>query len=509
VNRESLSAPARAFPRKTSTYQRANLLEATCVTAAAKKVSLRFILSFRRKLTALGHWIQACPTNDDPNFEGKARIKRTTGIPRSMLKTIDKSELENLDEATRQQMMINGDGEYVIAQTDEKEWKKHQERVKASAAAQERANKGDQELQSRGLECPIDKRLFVDPVKTPCCQRTYCNECISTALIDSDLTCPSCSTENVTLEEVVPDTETQLKVDAYKAEKAAEKKHDDESKSVASSPCVKGAKTVKSAASSRSGSKSPISGSTEDKVGSKKRGADAISDSKTLVPTAPEMKRQRSGESATSSKPSPQKPNSTPVIPDMTSTPTLPLSQMMPPDMSQMMQGMGNQNMNFPMPMPGMPFMPNMNMNMMNPGMMGMPGNFMPPNFNMNGMNGGMNGPGGVNFMNGMNFPPHQPNGTFHHPPNPTMNGNNFGQPTMYPNHHNQQSNNQMPRVPTGPRNANIPTGPSNANIFSNQQRHLGNEEDNAYMRQPVNPHRHQNRQRRVRPSDYRELGLK
>ncbi len=415
-----------------------------------------------------------------------------------MLKTIDKSELENLDEATRQQMMINGDGEYVIAQTDEKEWKKHQEKVKASAAAQERANKGDQELQSRGLECPIDKRLFVDPVKTPCCQRTCCNECISTALIDSDLTCPSCSTENVTLEELVSDQEMQVKVDAYKAEKAAEKKQDDESKSVSSSP-------AKSPASSHSGSKSPTAGSTNGNHSSRKRGADEMSDSKTLAPTAPEMKRQRSGESTISSKPSPQKSNSTPVPPEKSSTPTLPFHQMMPPDMSQMMQNFGGQNMNFPMPMPGMPFMPNlsMDMTMMNPGMMSMPGGFMPPNFNMNGMNG-MNPTAGMNFMNGMNFPPNPANGNFCNPNNPQMNGNNFSHQKMHSNH-NQPDH--MPGVPTGPRNQPAPTGPSLANKFSNQQRHTGKEEDNAYMRQPVNPHRHQNRQKRVRPSDYRELG--
>jgi protein MPE1 len=46
---------------------------------------------------------------------------------------------------------------------------------------------------------------------------------------------------------------------------------------------------------------------------------------------------------------------------------------------------------------------------------------------------------------------------------------------------------------------------------FSNQQKTvfaepLPNEEDNAYFRKPVNPHRHQGRQRRIRPSDYREL---
>lgn len=62
--------------------------------------------------------------------------------------------------------------------------------------------------------------------------------------------------------------------------------------------------------------------------------------------------------------------------------------------------------------------------------------------------------------------------------------------------------------------NMNIPTGPSagmNGGNFPNQQKSvfgesLPNEEDNAYFRQPVNPHRHQGRQRRARPSDYREL---
>jgi protein MPE1 len=48
-------------------------------------------------------------------------------------------------------------------------------------------------------------------------------------------------------------------------------------------------------------------------------------------------------------------------------------------------------------------------------------------------------------------------------------------------------------------------------NNFNNQQqqRHnftQPNNDDGAYFRQPVNPQRHQQRQRRVRPSDYREL---
>jgi protein MPE1 len=170
--------------------------------------------------------------------------------------------------------------------------------------------------------------------------------------------------------------------------------------------------------------------------------------------------------------------------------------------------------MQMPLAMPGMPGMPGMPFmpmpGMMNPGMMQMP-NFMAPNFNaMNGMNS----------MNG--FPNQQQFGAFPTPnfntPIPMMNN----QQPQFSNQNNNNNNNQqmnglngMTGVPSGPRaqtqaqNQGFqkfpPTGPS-AHKFSNQQRHVGKDEDNAYMRQPVNPHRHQNRQKRVRPSDYREL---
>jgi protein MPE1 len=42
--------------------------------------------------------------------------------------------------------------------------------------------------------------------------------------------------------------------------------------------------------------------------------------------------------------------------------------------------------------------------------------------------------------------------------------------------------------------------------MHKNFSSHQPADEEDAYFRKPVNPHRHQNRQRRVRPSDYREL---
>jgi protein MPE1 len=62
-----------------------------------------------------GHWIQACPTLNDPTFDHKTRVKRTTGIPRSFLKVVDKP---THDEDGVLNVMIDPNGEYVVAQPD-------------------------------------------------------------------------------------------------------------------------------------------------------------------------------------------------------------------------------------------------------------------------------------------------------------------------------------------------------------------------------------------------------
>jgi protein MPE1 len=422
--------------------------------------------------------------------------------------------------------MLNADGKHVLARTDEKEWAKHVEKVNASAAAQQKAGFGDKEQESRGLQCPIDKRLFVDPMKTPCCGKTYCNDCITNALIESDLVCPGCETEDVIIETLVSDEAMQGKIKAYEAEKAAEKKE-----SWPQSPQVKnetiGSETVDGAAPSPPGSRSPASSTAGSTSNSKKRSASDAAGDRLKAEAAPAMKRQKSNEpvptAATEGTGSPVLGASASASASASTTASnFPaLSQFMPPDMSNMMQNMQNmqsmqnmQNMNFPMmpgmvPMsvPGMPFMPMPGM--MSPAMMQMP-NFMPPNFNA--MNGGI-------------FPNQQQFGAF---PMPMMSNQQIPFSSQNPHHNSNSSNNSnnsnnqqmngmngMSSIPSGPRaltqapNQGFqkfpPTGPA-THKFSNQQRQMGKDEDNAYMRQPVNPHRHQNRQKRVRPSDYREL---
>jgi protein MPE1 len=60
-----------------------------------------------------GHWIQDCPTNNDREFDNKPRIKRTTGIPRSFLKSVD-----NPSGQLSHGVMVTPEGGYVVAQPD-------------------------------------------------------------------------------------------------------------------------------------------------------------------------------------------------------------------------------------------------------------------------------------------------------------------------------------------------------------------------------------------------------
>lgn len=170
-----------------------------------------------------GHWIFSCPTNDDPNFDNRPRIKRTTGIPRSMLKVIEKPSNSVIDgsvEDIKQPsgVMVNADGDWVVAEPDKASWEQFQAKAMVSAAAQAEAARGSKELQERGFECPIDNRLFVEPTKTPCCHRTYCNDCVINALLDDDLRCPGCGKEGILIDDLLPDDEVKNKIQSYQEE---------------------------------------------------------------------------------------------------------------------------------------------------------------------------------------------------------------------------------------------------------------------------------------------------
>ncbi|KAI1462547.1 DWNN domain-containing protein [Annulohypoxylon moriforme] len=433
-----------------------------------------------------GHWIQLCPTNDNPEFDNRPRVKRTTGIPRSFLKTVDKSALQQTGTDGEEVkppagVMVNADGEFVIAEPDKASWEQYQAKTKSSAAAQKAASAEDRELEEKGLLCSIDKRMFIDPMKTPCCEKTYCNECITNALIESDFICPGCQTEGVLIDDLKTDDETSTKIQDYLKEKESPKtkersKSPPAMKSPSEAPSTKEASQaespkVQSAAPEKTKSPTP---STASKSPPAEVAKQSTAITTTSVPPSDSSETPKPQETASASKKRPAE--------DLLENPKIPkgpkamqraqeakdmqnmmqqgingMPGMMPNMMQFPMNGFGQPNMNMAMMMGMNPMMnPMMGMNgMFNPAFQGMNGNGM-----FGGNFGGMNG-GGMNNMNGMG-----------------MNGSGSGSGGF--NNQNQQ-----------PHRPNFTT-PNNDN--------------DAYFRKPVNPGRHQNKQRRVRPSDYREL---
>ncbi|KAF9530445.1 DWNN domain-containing protein [Crepidotus variabilis] len=161
-----------------------------------------------------GHWIQDCPTNSDREFDHRPRIKRTTGIPRSMLKAV---ENPNGAGELGQGIMVTPEGGYVVAQPDLASWQKQVARVKGVTAAEVR----EKAPTDPALACPIDNKLFRDAVKTPCCGAAYCEECIQTHLLERDFICPSCGKKIASLDKLLLDKPMRTKVADY-IEKAIE-----------------------------------------------------------------------------------------------------------------------------------------------------------------------------------------------------------------------------------------------------------------------------------------------
>ncbi|GFF95422.1 retinoblastoma-binding protein [Aspergillus lentulus] len=441
-----------------------------------------------------GHWIQACPTNNDPKFDGKYRVKRSTGIPRSLQTKVEKPEslaLDGSNEDLRNTgVMVNADGDFVIAKPDKAAWELYQEKAKASsaAAAEAAAAEYSKELQSWGLECPIDKRMFLEPTKTPCCHRTYCNDCITNALIESDFVCPGCATEGVLLDNLSVDEEAVSRIKAFEDEKADSRKdtqknltvHDSSSNSKVSDSerTVAGEKELSSLPS--------VNGALDSAT--KKRPADENLPSidhegSNLSPSNKKQKADPIAQATTVST-NLRTQDSSNEVSSITNDQPMPF-------------GFGFMN---PQSMPTMPFTEagfmGGGMGFMNP--LGLPTNGFPNNLNQ-----------AWNPMNNMGFDSLQ-DGIYGSRQSGAMNG--YGQANMYSNMENasmQMMGMSQMAAPISP-NAGFQQGPG-VGHFSNQQRTsfsspFAREEDSPYFRQPVNPQRHQGRHRRIRPSDYREL---
>lgn len=197
------------------------------------------------------HWIKNCPTNNDPNWEGK-KIMRTTGIPKLYLKTISKDDVENhMDEHGLSKnehgdivdkdgnpILVTEDGNYAIAMADSKTWLTYQEKQQNAEL------KAKRDFDARIAEC-VDrdqKFQFLDPlqttrtllrapiVTTPCCTDVsslkimrnfnYNQLDLEQLLIENDFHCPNCNKEDIFLDTLIPNTVLETELLEYTKEQA-------------------------------------------------------------------------------------------------------------------------------------------------------------------------------------------------------------------------------------------------------------------------------------------------
>ncbi|RXW14454.1 hypothetical protein EST38_g11404 [Candolleomyces aberdarensis] len=85
-------------------------------------------------------------------FDNRPRIKRTSGIPRSMLKAVENPNSAEIGQG----VMVTPDGGYVVAQPDSTSWQKKISRPKGLTLEEVR----EKMPTDPSLACPIDHKLF-------------------------------------------------------------------------------------------------------------------------------------------------------------------------------------------------------------------------------------------------------------------------------------------------------------------------------------------------------------
>ncbi|XP_010074280.1 PREDICTED: E3 ubiquitin-protein ligase RBBP6-like, partial [Pterocles gutturalis] len=137
----------------------------------------------------LGHYKKNCPENRDKNFESVPRIKKSTGIPMSFM-------MEVKDPSTKGAMLTNS-GKYAIPTINAEAYSRGKKEKPPFLPEEPSSSSSDDSIPEE-LLCPICKDIMTDAVLIPCCGNSYCDECIRTALLESEEhTCPTCHQTDV------------------------------------------------------------------------------------------------------------------------------------------------------------------------------------------------------------------------------------------------------------------------------------------------------------------------
>ncbi|XP_049653683.1 E3 ubiquitin-protein ligase RBBP6-like [Accipiter gentilis] len=131
-----------------------------------------------------GHSIKNCPTTGDESFGSVPRMKKSTGIPRTLL-------VEVKDPNTKG-VMLAKTGKYAIPCLNVEAYARTKKEKPPFLSEEPSSSSSDAPIPDDIL-CLICKEIMTDAAIIPCCGNGYCDECIRTALLESEeRRCPEC-----------------------------------------------------------------------------------------------------------------------------------------------------------------------------------------------------------------------------------------------------------------------------------------------------------------------------
>jgi len=145
------------------------------------------------------HYVKTCPTIGDARFNTKIMSNRTpSGIPKEYYARRVQQENEMI-ERLRSFQDKNSRFSPVVG-----------------------SDIVDQSKVPAELQCPICQQLFTDVVVTPCCGKSYCDDCIRNYLIKNDIVCV-CG-ETTSPDNLIPNKSLRTSVDNFRNQKQSELK---------------------------------------------------------------------------------------------------------------------------------------------------------------------------------------------------------------------------------------------------------------------------------------------
>ncbi|CAF0940507.1 unnamed protein product [Adineta steineri] len=141
---------------------------------------------------------------------GEPLPKKTTGIPRDRLIPVPKHIPGALRDQSGASVVPRQMAELYIERSEKKadalaQISRQNDEKGVSLSIPSSSKTTDEDLPPNDLLCPLCKRVYTDAVITPCCNLSFCDECIRTALIESsEHECPSCHCQHVAIDQINP-----------------------------------------------------------------------------------------------------------------------------------------------------------------------------------------------------------------------------------------------------------------------------------------------------------------